>query len=332
MLKPSRALMTNFMTNGKDNLVTNRQNCPICQSESHSVLFSARHDSPGFFEFIKFEKFYSKAFYDSYNNGPLNKLLYEIVECNNCHFIYQLEVLNDEGMKLLYNEWLDKELLKIYYSEGSQSTVQEGMLNMIKKHFKKKDKINLMDFGAGYGNFCSLATKLDFNTYAFDLSTDKNDHMNKMGVTIINNLDKYKGYFDFIYVNQVLEHLSDPGRALKNLRECVADKGIIFMAVPDCKNLKKILNKEGLSNNLFQLLSPHQHINAFNNNSLKLLGVKAGLKPLSINDLLCMFCTTFNINQSKFWIKTFIRYSMNQTDLFFSPLIEDDSVANNRVS
>lgn len=310
------------MINSKDNLVMTRQSCPVCKSENRSVLFSARHNHSGFLEFIKFEKFFSETFYAGYNNGSLNKLLFEIVECNNCHFIYQFEVLNDKGMELLYNEWLDKELLKAHYSGVKYSTVKEGMLRMINKYFGKKDKINLMDFGAGYGNFCSIATKLGFNTYAFDLSTDKNNHLNNMGVTVINSLDKYKGYFDFIHVDQVLEHVSDPGGILKNLRECLTDKGILFMSVPDCKDLKKILMKEGLSNKLFQLLSPHQHINAFNNNSLKLLGTKAGLKPLSMFDLLGLFNTSFDINQSKFWIRTFIYYRLCKTDLFFSPLIE----------
>ncbi|HVA98292.1 MAG TPA: hypothetical protein VNG53_05305, partial [Bacteroidia bacterium] len=76
-------------------LTFERQYCPVCKSENHLVLFEATHSSPEFFNFIKLEKFYGKAFYDSYNNGDLKGMTFKIVECNDCHFIFQKEVLNE---------------------------------------------------------------------------------------------------------------------------------------------------------------------------------------------------------------------------------------------
>jgi SAM-dependent methyltransferase len=144
--------------------------------------------------------------------------------------------------------------------------------------------------------------------------------MNNMGVTIINNFEKYNGYFDFIYVNQVLEHVSDPGGILMNLQQCLTDKGVIFIAVPNCKDVKKILKEEGLSHKLFRSISPHQHINGFNNSTLKLLGTNAGLKPLSMSDFLGMLSTSFGMNELKFCIKEAIKNSRYGTGLYFSPL------------
>ena len=88
-------------------------------------------------------------------------------------------------------------------------------------------------------------------------------HINSLGVTIINGFDEHYGCFDFIWVNQVLEHLSDPLGVLINLQKCLTTTGKIYIGVPDCKNIKKILKENGLSKRLFKLLSPHQHINAF---------------------------------------------------------------------
>ena len=182
------------MTDVKNNLVIDRPVCPVCKSPKRTILISVKHNSDGFLDFIKFEKFYSKEFYESYASGAINDLLFEIAECGNCGLTYLTEVLNDNGMEMLYNKWLDKELLKDYYSQQEYSPYEESILRVIKKHFKHKEQVNVMDFGAGYGNFCSIATKLGIKTYAFDLSTDKNDHINSMGVTIINNFEKYKGY------------------------------------------------------------------------------------------------------------------------------------------
>ncbi len=69
------------------------------------------------------------------------------------------------------------------------------MLGLMKKHFRKNQQPTLMDFGAGYGVFAGMSVKKGFKTYAFDLSTDKNDFMDSMGVTIINDLNKLQKLF-----------------------------------------------------------------------------------------------------------------------------------------
>jgi len=301
----------------KDTLVLNRQVCPVCRSASRSILFSAKHDDPGFLDFIKLERYYGKSFYDGYNNGPLQNLHFEVAECNSCHFVYLTEVLSDMGMGLLYNEWLDKEMLKDYYKNMPKGGFQETVLKIIKKHYRKKKEVNLMDFGAGYGNFCSMAVKTGFNTYAFDLSADKNDHMNNMGVKIINNLDKFNNYFDFIWVNQVFEHVSDPLGILKDLQKSLTDDGLVYVAVPDCSAVKKVISEQGLSQDLFKLLSPHQHINAFTNSSLRLLGINSGLEPLTMFDFLKLYNTQLNLEELKVLVKRTLKNSNYSTGIFF---------------
>lgn len=305
------------MVINKNTLVCNRPVCPVCSSKDRTILFSTPHSSPGFLDFIKFEQYYGASFYEGYHNGPLKELVFEMAECNECHFIYLTEVLSDTGMGLLYNEWLDKEMLKVHYSKIPYSTYQETIVRCMKKHFRKKSPVTLMDFGAGYGNFCSMATKAGFNTYAFDLSADKNDHMNGMGVTIINNLDRYKDHFHFIWVNQVFEHLSDPLGVVKQLQQSLTDDGLIFIAVPDCTPVKQILGKQGLSHDLFRLISPHQHINGFTNSTLKLLGIKSGLRPLGLLDFFSLYNAKLNLSELKLLVKKTIKNSGASTGLFF---------------
>lgn len=305
------------MVTTKSALAIDRQVCPVCQSQKREILFSAKHDSPGFIDFIKYEAYFGKAFYDAYNNGPARDLLFEIAECSNCHFYYLTEVLNDEGMGLLYNEWLDKEMLKEHYKKLPYSPYQEHMLGLLKKRYLNVQQPKLMDFGAGYGVFCGMSVKKGFETYAFDLSNDKNDYMDSMGVTIINNLKNYKKFFHVIWVNQVFEHVADPLSIVKELRESLADDGLIYLAVPDCTNLKPILKEKGLSPELFRLLCPHQHVNAFTNSTLKLLGINAGLQPLGMSDYMALFNTKLNIPELKLLVKKTIKNSSASTGLLF---------------
>jgi SAM-dependent methyltransferase len=305
------------MTTSINTLVINREACPICQSKDRTILLSVQHDSPGFVDFLKFEAYYGESFYNEYNTGAARQMLYEIAECNNCHFFYLTEVLSDMGMGLLYNEWLDKEMLKVHYSKLPYSYYQEHMLGLLKKHFSKKQQPTLMDFGAGYGIFVGMSVKAGFKTYAFDLSSDKNDFMDNMGVKIINDLAKYKNSFDVIWVNQVFEHVSDPLSIVKQLKESLTDDGLIYIAVPDCSNLKNILAEKKLTQPLFRLLSPHQHVNAFTNSTLQLLGTNAGLQPLGFADYLKLFNTKLNFAELKLLAKRTIKNSNASTGLLF---------------
>ena len=218
-------------------------------------------------------------------------------------------------MGLLYNEWLDKEMLKVHYSKLPHIPYHEYMLGIMKKHLRKKQQPTLMDFGAGYGVFCGMAVKKGFKTYAFDLSNDKNDFMDSMGVTLINDLSKYKNYFNAIWVNQVLEHIADPLSIVKQLKESLADDGLIYISVPDCSSIKKIISEKVLSNNLFRLLSPRQHINAFTNSTLKMLGTNSGLEPLSMTGYLKLYNTKLNMAELKILIKKTIKNSGASTGL-----------------
>lgn len=301
-----------------NSLTIDRHLCIVCKSKDQTVLFEAKHNSPGFFDFIKLERFYSKSFYDFYSNGELNNLSYKIVECNSCHFIFLGEVLNSVGMELLYNEWLDKDLLKVYYEGHPYNKSEESMLKIIKKRFKKEGDLNVLDFGAGYGNFCAIAKGLGFNTYAFDLSTDKAHQINSLGVNIINNFDKYENYFDLIYINQVFEHVSDPGMIILDLQKCLKKNGIMIVGTPNCKEIKNIIKNRGLSLELFQLLSPHQHINAFTHKSLVQLGENNQLKPYSVMDYLKLFNFPMTKDELIYLGKRTIKNPFFGTGIYFS--------------
>ena len=128
-------------------------------------------------------------------------------------------------MGILYNDWLDNNLLRLHYSKIPYDIVAENILRLIKINLRNKKDINVLDF-------------------AFDLSADKNDHINGLDITIISNFEEHYGHFDFIWVNQVLEHLSDPLGVLLNLYQCLTNTGIIYAGVPDCKNIKQIIAHE----------------------------------------------------------------------------------------
>jgi SAM-dependent methyltransferase len=77
------------------------------------------------------------------------------------------------------------------------------------------------------------------------------------------HLHDREGYFDLIYLNQVLEHLHNPVAALRVLRSLLADDGILLIGVPD-------LFSESMMNFACSII----HTHSFSANALRnILGV-----------------------------------------------------------
>lgn len=301
-------------------MIIERKQCPVCDSSSLNTLFSIERNNKSFLSFLKLERFYSKRFWDDYNNGMLNELVYKIVKCDDCDFIFQYEVLNETGMKILYNDWLDQELLLQYYSEKKPVKHTQNLLKILGKALKNQTGLQILDYGAGYGGFCALSLKYGFNTFAYELSNDKNKYLSsEMGIITINSLDNYRSFFDFIYLDQVLEHVSNPRELLMTLSGSLRDNGIIFVSVPDCKSVTLTINRYGLSKELFLQLSPFQHINAFNNKTLKKIGKLSGLQAFDLIEYSKLIKKEFLTSEMIFLFKNSIK-SFYGTSLFFKKL------------
>lgn len=300
-----------------DALTVKRHVCPVCAEPAREVLLSVRHNSTDFIDFVRFEPYWSKEFYDAFDNCLANAMTYEIAECRNCRMHYLVEVLNECGMRLLYNEWLDQDMLKAHYDGRPVNRSYDVLLGIIRRHFSNRSQPTLLDFGAGYGGLTTISQKNDFKTYAFDLSDDKNHSFALAGISIVDDLRQFPNYFDFIWVNQVLEHLANPSEVLKTLKASLAKGGFMYLAVPDCAVLDGAFVRQGLSRELFQMLSPHQHINAFTGKTLRLLAEKQGLAPLGLFDYLGMYSIGLGVEEMKFLAKKIIRNSAASTGLLF---------------
>jgi len=260
-----------------------RLTCPVCSNCEHEEIINLPLNDSKIISFQKLEKFYSESFMTEYPTNLSSDFCFKIVKCKNCGFHYNEHILNDMGMSLLYNVWLDQNKLNTYYESKSVDKNEIQRVLFFLKYFENKNKINVLDFGAGYGNFLKQSRNAKNSLYAFDLSDDKNDYMeNNLGVTLVRDLEKYENYFHFININQVLEHVAEPLVLLKNLRKCLTEDGILFVSTPNCSGIEQILVNKRFNKKFWNNLSPFQHINAFENKTLKLIAKNVDLAPYNI--------------------------------------------------
>jgi len=79
--------------------------------------------------------------------------------------------------------------------------------------------------------------------------------------------------YDAIFHSDVLEHVADPIKFLSDQREQLPENGLIFISVPDCN--------ESIARGDVSMII-HQHLNYFDNESLKNCIEASGLKLVSI--------------------------------------------------
>ena len=145
----------------------------------------------------------------------------------------------------------------------------------------------MLDYGAGFGDSLLSAKEMGFETYAYEYSTERVHFLDEKGINTID--DKNEMHFDFIMVNQILEHLSYPDEILKIITHKLNKNGLVYIAVPYCPHIEKKLKK---TDNIPEAKELHrvlldasvgafQHLNFYTNQSLKRLLRNVGLKPIN---------------------------------------------------
>ncbi len=93
--------------------------------------------------------------------------------------------------------------------------------------------------------------------------------------------------FDFINMEQVLEHVSDPHEIMRGLSKALKADGLLKVSVPnghDVKSRLKMMDWKASkgSKRSLNAVAPLEHINCFNERSLILLAQRAGFEVASI--------------------------------------------------
>ena len=253
-----------------------RDSCPLCQSGRQRPLCDLGYEDLQLSAFI--ERFYAGRV----TSAQLAEGRYRVVICAECEFIYQDPVLDDAGMHALYHDWVDQaaSLQKKKNAGAGLYRQYAGQMQTLLSLFKRPPgQVSVLDFGMGWGYWCRMAQAHGFEVSGFELSGKRCAHARQMGVNVIESLPRDGAEFDFIYANQVFEHLPDPLSTLRELCQCLGRDGILHIRVPDGRGLARPRQGEGWSADM-NAIHPLEHINCFTRASLIKLGATAGLRPL----------------------------------------------------
>lgn len=179
--------------------------------------------------------------------------------------------VSKETFELLYDENLDMLItspqpgennLSRYYESEDYISHTDGKRSLFEKayHFIKnialknklslindlqKSKGNLLDIGAGTGDFLLVAKENGWKTVGIEPSEKAKAIAQKKGVELKSNLSDLENHsFDVITMWHVLEHVPNLENQIKELKRLLKPNGSIIIAVPNFKSYDANYYKE----------------------------------------------------------------------------------------
>ena len=174
--------------------------------------------------------------------GIINFKIVKIIHCLECGSYFADPMPGRDDIKKIYID-------DYYYSEdptvgfkdylkGSSGHLRDGKY-LGRKLLKIKNKGNFLDYGCGTGFFL-LGIKLSskWNVFGVEIPDMAVRFANKVLKILVkkggrSRIDFKNSFFEYVYCNHVLEHMSNPAALLKEFYRVLKPGGRLFLGLPN---------------------------------------------------------------------------------------------------
>lgn len=240
----------------------------------------------------------------------LRKNCYNLFICKRCKLIQVRPKVPAKVLKDYYDqEYFLKTKLsenkKFSYPDYSKTIVfKQSFYRAILQEIKqlKSDVKSILDIGAAYGDFVSMASRLGYLVSGIDISEHAVSQAQSRGLSITNDsvddLLKEKKRYDLITMLDLFEHLNDPVSFLKKSKRLLNKRGYLLIITPSTKSLSaKILGKR------WYLIDPPQHLFYWSDKNIKKLLLTNGFNIAKIKPLRKKFSLSYWIHLFSIWTR-----------------------------
>jgi len=160
---------------------------------------------------------------------------------------------------------------------------------------------SILDFGCGQGIFVKIAKKFGYQVFGYDIDP-------KATADFYSLKEIPNHFFDAVVCFDVIEHVDNPQKILKNIRQKLKPNGLLFLTTPNRLGLAGRIIK-----NKFWGLVPQGHKNVFTLSQMEGFLKTAGFKIIEAKTNLIAWWYFTKIN----WLNRLINKIVY---LVFSPL------------
>lgn len=211
----------------------------------------------------------------------------------------EFELVYDPELELFKTQPIPENLSEYYESENyishtdSKKTFFDKIYQFVKNiNLKnktaiiskyKQGKINLLDIGAGTGDFINFCKKTkNWNVIGIEPNAKARILGNNKGVKIVENYNKLpQQSFNVITLWHVLEHIPDLENEIKTIHSLLEENGILIIAVPNYKSWDAQHYK-----NFWAAYDVPRHLWHFSKTSIEKIFTPKGFQVLEIKPML----------------------------------------------
>lgn len=238
-------------------------NCIICQSITIKTIQGIYDDRYGY-------------------NG-----LFDLYECQNCGHKFLNHSFTDYDLTQLYTNYYPRKNLNVDdYKPHTFTSSFKSWLNGEKasSHAYVPKDVKILDIGCGFGEAIGYHQNRNCKAYGIEADSNVKKVIDKFGFDIkIGLFNKYlyeKSYFDYVTMDQVLEHSINPIETLDGINHVLKPNGHLVISIPNANSLLANLLKERWIN----WHTPY-HLQFFSKQSVELLAEKTGFAVESMNTI-----------------------------------------------
>lgn len=250
-----------------------RSECPFCKKDKLKSIYKINYSSKELSIFIQ----------NYFKSKELNEILkndyYNLIECLSCKGIFQKFIPSDKLSNFIYNDVIstnESYNKKVNYIKNNEKKLNQDF-QMISNLFDNKlDKIKILEFGCGWGFWSKFMQSKSLKVSTCEFSEKRHQYLIKNGIKNYKFLDEVSDKFDFIYSEEVLEHLTSPLDTLDKLNRILKKDGYMFHRFPSSFLFKTKLNEKYIPKK--DCAHPLEHINIIKKKSFihmsKILNLK----------------------------------------------------------
>jgi hypothetical protein len=264
-----------------------RPRCPACGSDAAVPIYERSYADPeigAYFE-AAYPRFSRERFTEATRDAS-----FQIARCPACTMVFQVMVPDGELLAEIYDRWCDAEAscekTRGKLDGGRNAKLIQDALILGELAGGRASEKRALDFGAGWGAWCTAARAIGFEVAATDLGEDRRAALGTANIPILASSELGTASFDVINCEQVFEHLVDPFESIGRLGAALKPNGVLRISVPHGGLARARLRvgrwdagKAALRS--LNFVAPLEHLNAFTERALVALAARVGLAPIS---------------------------------------------------
>jgi len=156
----------------------------------------------------------------------------DVCRCAACHLLFrhprptQAEIADAYDLGDTYEEW--------HQQETHYTALWQRRIKLVQSHAPSG---RLLDVGVGDGGFLAEALKAGYTCEGTELSQTGANFAKEKGIQVrmgqFTDLEWPENHFDVITLWHVLEHLPNPGEAVRHAFKLLKQNGVLIIAVPN---------------------------------------------------------------------------------------------------